>query len=125
MTTDLLRQRAKALRLYGLLAHWNEIAETSWRPTLVQWEEEEHIRRSLERRLKGARLGRFKAIDQFDWNWPTRCDRGAIEAVLTLDFIQEAANIVLVGPNGLGKTMIAKNIAYQALIAGHTVLNPA
>ena len=122
MTTDLLRQRAKALRLYGLLAHWNEIGETSWLPTLVQWEEEEHIRRSLERRLKGARLGRFKAIDQFDWNWPTRCDRGAIEATLTLDFIQEAASVILIGPNGVGKTMIAKNIAYQALIAGHTVL---
>ena len=117
MTTDLLRQRAKALRLYGLLAHWAEIAETSWLPTLVQWEEEEHIRRSLERRLKGARLGRFKAIDQFDWNWPTRCDRGVIEAILTLDFIQEAANVILIG-----KTMLAKNIAYQALIAGHTVL---
>lgn len=122
MTTDLLRQRAKALRLYGLLAHWAEIAETSWLPTLVQWEEEEHIRRSLERRLKGARLGRFKAIDQFDWNWPTRCDRGVIEAILTLDFIQEAANVILIGPNGIGKTMLAKNIAYQALIAGHTVL---
>jgi hypothetical protein len=38
--TDLLRQRAKALRLYGLLAHWTEIAETSWLSTLVQWEEE-------------------------------------------------------------------------------------
>ena len=122
MTTDLLRQRAKALRLYGLLAHWAEIAETSWLPTLVQWEEEEHIRRSLVRRLKGARLGRFKAIDQFDWNWPTRCDRGVIEAILTLDFIQEAANVILIGPNGIGKTMLAKNIAYQALIAGHTVL---
>src|SRR5450755_2195141 len=122
MTTDLLRQRAKALRLYGLLAHWNEIGETSWLPTLVQWEEEEHIRRSLERRLQGARLGRFKAIDQFDWNWPTRCDRGAIEATLTLDFIQEAASVILIGPNGVGKTMIAKNIAYQALVAGHTVL---
>jgi DNA replication protein DnaC len=122
MTTDLLRQRAKTLRLYGLLAHWTEIAETSWLPTLIQWEEEEHIRRSLERRIKSARLGRFKAIDQFDWNWPTRCDRGAIEAILTLDFIQEAANVILIGPNGLGKTMLAKNIAYQALIAGHTVL---
>ena len=99
MTTDLLRQRAKALRLYGLLAHWTEIAETSWLPTLIQWEEEEHIRRSLERRIKGARLGRFKAIDQFDWNWPTRCDRGAIEAILTLDFIQESANVILIGPN--------------------------
>ena len=99
MTTDLLRQRAKALGLYGLLAHWAEIDETSWLPTLVQWEEEEQIRRSLERRLKNARLGRFKAIDQFDWNWPTRCDRGAIEAVLTLDFMQEAANVILIGPN--------------------------
>ncbi len=27
-----------------------------------------------------------------------------------------------IGSNGLGKTMLAKNIAYQALIAGHTVL---
>jgi DNA replication protein DnaC len=122
MTTDPLRQRANALRLYGLLAHWNEIAETSWLQTLIQWEEEEHIRRSLERRLQSARLGRFKALDQFDWDWPTRCDRGAIEATLTLDFIQEAASVILIGPNGVGKTMIAKNIAYQALIAGHTVL---
>ena len=124
MTIDPLRQRAKALKLYGLLAHWTEIDETSWLPTLVQWEEEEQIRRSLERRIKGARLGRFKALDQFDWNWPTRCDRGAIEAILTLEFIQEAANVILIGPNGVGKTMLAKNIAHQALIAGHTVYAP-
>ena len=122
MTTDLLRQRAKALRLYGLLAHWTEIADAAWLPTLLQWEEDEHIRRSLERRMKSARLGRFKAIDEFDWNWPTRCDRGAIEAILTLEFITEAANVVLIGPNGVGKTMLANNIAHQALIAGHTVL---
>ena len=108
MTIDPLRQRAKALKLYGLLAHWTEIDETSWLPTLVQWEEEEQIRRSLERRIKGARLGRFKALDQFDWNWPTRCDRGAIEAILTLEFIQEAANVILIGPNGVGKTMLGK-----------------
>ena len=99
MTTDLLRQRAKALRLYGLLAHWTEIADAPWLPTLLQWEEDEHIRRSLERRMRSARLGRFKAIDEFDRNWPTRCDRGAIEAILTLDFIPEAANVVLIGPN--------------------------
>lgn len=122
MTIDPLRQRAKALRLHGLLAHWTDIEETSWLSTLVQWEEEEHVRRSLERRLKEARLGQFKAIDQFDWTWPTRCDRGTIEGILTLEFLQDAANVILVGPNGVGKTMLAKNIAYHALIAGHTVL---
>jgi DNA replication protein DnaC len=120
--TDLLHQRAKALRLHGLLAHWSDVLDATWVAPLLQWEEEEHIRRSLERRLKGAQLGRFKGIDQFDWRWPTRCDRGALEAILTLDFIQEAANVVLIGPNGVGKTMLAKNIAHHALIAGHTVL---
>ena len=41
---------------------------------------------------------------------------------MTLDFLSEATNIVLVGPNGIGKSTLAKNVAYQALIHGHTVL---
>jgi DNA replication protein DnaC len=120
--SDLLRQRAQALRLYGLLAHWNDIIDAPWLPALLRWEEEEHLRRSLERRLKGAQLGRFKALAEFDWKWPKRCDRSAVEALMTIDFLKEAANVILIGPNGVGKTTLAKNLAYQALIAGHTVL---
>ena len=41
---------------------------------------------------------------------------------MALDFLNDAANIVLVGPNGVGKSTLAQNIAHQALIAGHTVL---
>jgi DNA replication protein DnaC len=58
----------------------------------------------------------------FEWTWPTRIDRPLIERALTLDFISEARNLILLGANGLGKTMIIQNIAYQALLAGHTVL---
>jgi DNA replication protein DnaC len=32
------------------------------------------------------------------------------------------SNAVLVGPNGVGKTTLARNLAHQALIHGHTVL---
>ena len=39
-----------------------------------------------------------------------------------LAFLEETANAILVGPNGVGKSTIARNIAHQAVLAGHTVL---
>ena len=82
----------------------------------------ERHRRSLERRIQRSRIGRFKPIADFDWNWPKRIDRDSVERALTLDFISEARNFILLGSNGLGKTMIAKNIAHAAVLAGHSVL---
>ena len=78
--------------------------------------------RSLERRLRDAHIGRFKPLANFDWSWPKQCDRGAVEELMTLDFLKDASNVVLVGPNGVGKTMCACNIGYQAVLAGHTAL---
>jgi DNA replication protein DnaC len=119
---DTLRQRAQALHLHGLLAHWPEIAGEPWIERLILWEEQERLRRSLERRLQAARIGRFKPLCDFDWTWPKRCDRGAVEALMSLDFLKEAANVVLIGPNGVGKSMLAQNLAHQALINGATCL---
>jgi len=42
--------------------------------------------------------------------------------LLGLQFMAEAANAVLIGPNGIGKSTIARNLAHRALAAGHTVL---
>ena len=121
-TDDPLLARAKALKLYGLLAHWSEVAASDWLAPLIEWEEAERARRSLERRLGNAKLGRFRALADFDWDWPKRCDRAAIEELMGLGFIHEAANAILVGPNGVGKSTLARNIAHQAVLAGHTVL---
>lgn len=85
-----LQQRAAALRLHGLLAHWPEIAHADWVPQLLDWEEQERSRRSLERRLSDARVGRFKPLADFDWAWPTRCDRQAIEDLMSLSFMADA-----------------------------------
>ncbi|MDA8382034.1 MAG: IS21-like element helper ATPase IstB [Betaproteobacteria bacterium] len=117
-----LEARAKALSLYGLLSHWSEIGGSSWVADLIGWEEAERARRSLERRLKTAKIGRFKPLCDFDWTWPTQCDQGAIADLMGLDFVRHAHNVVLIGPNGVGKTTLARNIAHQALLAGHTVL---
>ena len=45
-----------------------------------------------------------------------------IERALLLEFVTEARNLVLVGSNSLGKTMIAGNIRHAAAIAGYSVL---
>jgi DNA replication protein DnaC len=121
-----LRERASELRLHGLLAHWGEVfaqpEQARWVTQLLEWEAAERARRSLERRLRGAHIGRFKPLADFDWSWPKQCDRTALEDLMTLEFMKDAGNVVLVGPNGVGKTMCAANIGYQAVLAGHTVL---
>ena len=83
-------------------------------------ERQERQRRSIERRLTAARLGRFKPLADWDWNWPTALDRPALDRVLALDFLDRAENVLLVGAQGLGKTMLAKNIVHQVVLAGHS-----
>ena len=122
MTTDSLLLRAKALKMYGLIAHWEEAQQQPWINDLISWEETVRSQRSLERRFSSAHIGRFKPLANFDWDWPTVCDREAIEDLMQLGFIKEAANIILCGPNGVGKSTIAKNISHQAIIRGHSVL---
>ncbi len=89
---------------------------------LVKLEIQDRKTRSTARRLKDAKIGRFKPMTDFDWAWPKKIDREAIDRALSLDFLADDANIVLAGPQGVAKTMIARNIAHNAVIAGHTAL---
>lgn len=89
---------------------------------LTRLESQERARKSVERRLGRAHLGRFKPIADFDWNWPQEIDRAAIERALHLDFLERAENIVLVATQGLGKTLIAQNLAHAAVLGGANAL---
>jgi DNA replication protein DnaC len=119
-TLSALRDRARYLGLHGVLANWDSVAAQSWLPTLIEFEEVERSRRSMQRRLRSAKLPKFKPMADFDWTWPKVIDREAIEELFSLSFIQENANVVLVGGNGLGKTMIAMNLLHTAVVNGYT-----
>lgn len=88
-----------------------------WLAPLIESEETERCRRSLERRIAHAALGAFKPVADFD---PRKIDRDAVEALFDLDFLREHINVVFIGSGGVGKTMLAQNLAHRAILAGHT-----
>src|SRR5262249_26261509 len=67
-----LRVRFNKLGLYGMAARLDELVTKPWLDELLAIEEAERQRRSLARRLRHARIGAFKPIIDFDWNWPRK-----------------------------------------------------
>ena len=90
MLSELLLHRATTLKLHGVISHWNDISEdgSRWLEQFVSWEERYRSQRSLDGRLRRARIGRFKPITDFDWGWPTSCDRAVIEQWMQLGFME-------------------------------------
>lgn len=131
MSSEDLRERLRALGLYALADQLDDLIPTAtkkrWSPVqlfehVAALEERERARRSVERRMSRSKLGRFKGMADFDWDWPTHIHADAVHAALDLDFMKNGHNVVLVGAQGLGKTMIAKNIVHNAVLAGHSAL---
>lgn len=131
MADTSLHERLRALGLVAAASSLDDIISTAtkkrWGPTQIlehvaDLEERERSERSLQRRLSRSHLGKFKPIADFDWSWPSKVDRALVDSAVGLHFLGAARNIVLVAPQGLGKTMIAQNIAHQAILAGHSVL---
>ena len=120
LSIEAARARLHKLGLYGLCAQAEAVLDEPWLLRVIEIEETERAQRSLARRLRDAKLGAFKSIVDFDWAWPTKCDRALIEELYTLAFVPEAANVFLIGPNGLGKTMLLKNITHRAVLQGHS-----
>jgi DNA replication protein DnaC len=84
---------------------------------IAETEMADRAARNHQRLLRQARIGRFKPISDFDWDWPKKIDRELVERALTLDFISEARNLILLGANGLAKNIIAAavNAGYSAM----------
>ena len=120
LSLESVRQRLRRANLFGLFAQAEHLLGEAWLPRVLEIEESERQRRSLKRRLEEARLGTFKPLADFDYGWPKQLDRALLEELFTCGFLEQAVNLILVGPNGLGKTMLAKNLLHQAVLRGYT-----
>ena len=85
----------------------------------------EQLRFVVERRAKLA-LGRsgifpLTSFASYDFDYPTSIDKELCHRAATLEFLADKANIVFIGPSGVGKTHLANAIGQLACLQGHRV----
>jgi len=61
-------------------------------------------------------------LASYDWDTTTQYDRELVKKLFNLSFIEKKLSVLIFGPTGVGKTMIARHLAFSALKAGYSVL---
>ena len=86
-------------------------------------EEETGVRdgRRFRNALKLSGLPHHKTVDDFDFAFQPELDRRKVKDLATLGFVEEKANVALLGPPGVGKTMLAVGLAVAACQAGFSI----
>ena len=77
--------------------------------------------RRLASRLRLAGFPSTKTLEDFDFTAQPSLDRRLVDELATLRFIEENANVLAIGPPGVGKTMLAIALGLKAVHAGYRV----
>jgi DNA replication protein DnaC len=116
-----LRVSRESLTAFLTHVHKSRVGPTETLEQLADLEQRARVAVNLARRTRFACLGSFKTFDRFDWAHPQKIDRPLVERLFDLQFVDSGENVLLKGGSGLGKTLIAQNLAQAALTAGFSV----
>jgi DNA replication protein DnaC len=89
---------------------------------LIEGEYQTQYQRRVQARIKSARFSVLKTLEQFNWAWPKKINRLAVQNLFRLEFLTHKANVVFLGNVGVGKTHLATALGYAACLEGHSVL---
>jgi len=126
-----LTQSLRTLRLSGMAttldvrlqeAASNGLDHLEFLELALQDELETRKQRLLKRRVKAATFRELKTLEDFDWSFNTSIKRKQIFDFAAGHYIQEARDILFVGPPGVGKSHLAQALGYQAIKMGNTVM---
>jgi len=126
-----LSSKLKQLRLSGLAstlevrlteASGNQLNHEEFLELIINDELAVRDDRAITRRIKKAGFRELKAIEDFDFSFNPSIKRRQIMELATGRFIREKADLLILGPPGVGKSHLVQAIGHQAARIGYAVL---
>ncbi len=126
--TQTIKQYAAQLRLGGIQDQLDQLIQKASEEQcsyldfslyLLQTEITQRSLRDLERRTKAAKLPPNHDLDQYDYAFQSGIGKQQLMQLRECQWLEQNYNIVLMGPSGIGKTMIAAGLCFDALKMGY------
>lgn len=129
-TPERIQEQLTYLKLPFMREHFESLAKAAaqahrghvdYLAGLVEGEALDRQQRAIGRRIRLARFPVIKTLESFQWTWPRKINRLQVQNLFRLKFIQDKANVIVLGGVGLGKTHLATALGYAACLKGHSV----
>ena len=120
---DRLRQNLKELDLqkiaeifpeYTRQATQGQIGYLEYLDHLIAQEAAWRHERMVKYRISAGKLAVRKALNDYDFSYPTRINKQKVLDLFDLGFVERKSNVVFIGPTGVGKTHLSVALAFAA-----------
>ncbi len=126
--TKVIRDYAGQLKLMAIQDHLEKIIKKAdeekcsyldFLLNTLQTEINHRNNRNLEKRIKAAKLPVNYDLDNYDYSFINGISKQQLKQLRECMWLEKIFNIVLMGPSGTGKTLIAAGLCYDALKSGY------